>query len=259
MSGDSLNITLVGSGNVAWHMGHRLVDTGCKVDKVISRGGRSAKDLAGKLQCDLQQDYSVSNINSDFVIAAINDNFLAEVLKYLDRSETIIVHTSGSLDLDVFPQGIKRYGVLYPFQTLTTGIETDFSKVPLCIEASDQQTCDELVELANRMTSVVNVMDSQQRRILHLAGVISNNFTNHLVGRAQKLLEDNRIDKSLLMPLLEETLEKLKKTSAENAQTGPARRNNSEVIEMHKNLLKNDPDLKKLYSIISDSIIAYYS
>lgn len=256
---DSKNITLVGSGNAAWHIGHRLVDISCNIIKIISRGGKEAEALAKDLHCRVQTDFSISNADSQFVIVAINDTYLSEVLYKLDAQDTILVHTSGSLGLDVFPGNAKRFGVLYPFQTLTTGIKVDFSKVPLCIEGFDTQTTSEINELAGRMSSVVRVINSQQRRILHLTGVIGNNFTNHFMALAIELLEKNNMDKELLMPLLEETINKLKKTDPYDAQTGPARRNNKEVIDMHMKLLNSEPQLKKLYSLISDSIIAYYS
>jgi predicted short-subunit dehydrogenase-like oxidoreductase (DUF2520 family) len=255
----SINITLVGAGNAAWHIGHRVVDAGYRIAKIINRKSQRADVLANDLHCQVQNDFTFSNDDSDFVIVAINDSILQEVLQKLDTRDTIILHTSGSVGMDIFPGNTKRFGVLYPFQTLTAGIEVDFSEIPLCIEGSDIATTSEIEELAGKLSSEVRIINSQQRRILHLAGVIGNNFTNHFMAMAIDMVERNDMDKSILMPLLEETISKLKKTSAYDAQTGPARRNNKEVIDMHLELLNEEPELKKLYGIISDSIIAYYS
>lgn len=255
----SINITLVGAGNAAWHIGHRLLDVGFTVLKIINRKSQRADLLAKDLHCQVQNDFTVSNADSDFVIVAISDSFLAEVLGKLDARNTIILHTSGSLGVDVFPVNTNKYGVLYPFQTLTTGVAVDFSGIPLCIEGSDTQTKSEIALLARNMSRIVRNISSEQRRILHLAGVIGNNFTNHFMALAIDMLEKNDLDRDLLIPLLEETLVKLKKTGAYEAQTGPARRNNKEVIDTHLELLNSEPALKKLYGIISDSIIAYYS
>lgn len=252
-------ITLVGAGNVAWHLGHRLVELGYEIVKIISRKSKRAEKLAVGLQSRIENDFNVSNAESDFVIVAINDTFLCEVLHKLDSENSILLHTSGSIGMDAFPKYIYNYGVLYPFQTLTAGVDVSFEEIPLCIEGSGEKTLDQIAVLAKKMGPVVRIIDSEQRRILHLAGVIGNNFTNHLMALAYDMLEKNNIDKKLLTPLLDETLHKLKKTSAYEAQTGPARRNNKEVIEKHIKLLDDEPSLKKLYSIISDSIIAYYS
>lgn len=255
----SINITLVGAGNAAWHIGHRIVDIGYRVIKIINRKNERADVLATELHSYVQNDFTVSNADSDFVIVAINDSFLPEVLHKLDSKDCIILHTSGSMGMDVFPGETSRYGVLYPFQTLTAGTAVDFPKIPLCIEGSDIATTSDIEMLAGNLSSVVRIIDSEQRRILHLAGVMGNNFTNHFMALAIDMLEKNNLDKNLLMPLLEETITKLRKTNAFEAQTGPARRNNKEVIKMHLEILNEEPELKKLYSIVTDSIIAYYS
>ena len=255
----SSHITLVGAGNVSWHLGHRLIEVGCRIVKLINRENKGSTALASDLNCQLFSDFSVSNADSDFVIVAINDSFIGEVLQKLDKKNSIILHTSGSLGMEIFPKGTKRFGVLYPFQTLTSGVRVNFSEIPLCIEGCDNETRVKIEGLAKRLSSVVHHIDSQQRQILHLTGVIANNFTNHFMTLATELLQKHGMDKNLLMPLFSETLAKLKKTSPIVAQTGPARRNNKEIIEKHLALLNNEPGLKKLYSIVSDSIIAYYS
>jgi predicted short-subunit dehydrogenase-like oxidoreductase (DUF2520 family) len=256
---NSFNITLVGAGNAAWHIGHRLIDTGNRIITIINRSNERSEALANDLHCSVQTDFSISNAGSDFVIVAVNDTVLRDVLSELDSRDTIIVHTSGSLGMDVFPKKTERYGVLYPFQTLTAGVAVDFSQIPVCIEGSEAQTSAEIARLAASLSGFVRNIDTQQRRILHLAGVIGNNFTNYFMTRAIDLLEKNNVDKSILMPLLEETMIKLKKTGPYDAQTGPARRKNREVIAMHLELLNREPELKKLYGIVSDSIIAYYT
>ena len=255
----SAKITLVGAGNVAWHLGHRLVDTGSRIMKIISRKSRRADELSHELNCPVSQEFRVRNTDSDFLIVAVDDTYLKEILENLSTTGTIILHTSGSLGMDVFGPATDRYGVIYPLQTLTAGVPVDFSSIPLCIEGSDSTTLAEIGNLASQLSSVVNYIDSYQRRILHLAGVISNNFTNHLITLAIEVMEKNHLDRELLMPLLEETISKLRKTDPYNAQTGPARRHNTEIINQHLELLSSEPRLKKLYSIISDSIIAYYS
>jgi hypothetical protein len=40
----------------------------------------------------------------------------------------------------------------------------------------------------------------------------------------------------------------------EDAQTGPARRGDENILNMHKNLLKEDPQLWNLYVQLSESI-----
>ena len=62
------------------------------------------------------------------------------------------------------------------------------------------------------------------------------------------------MDFSLLRPLIFETAHKVMLLSPEQAQTGPARRGDEGILNMHKSLLKDEPKLLKLYTLISDSI-----
>ena len=61
----------------------------------------------------------------------------------------------------------------------------------------------------------------------------------------------------ILQPLLTETFAKLQNTSAYDAQTGPARRNDSLTIANHLAMLDNN-NYKEIYEIITNSIINTY-
>ena len=76
----------------------------------------------------------------DFIVVAVKDSAVKEVLRQIQPASGIVLHTSGSHGMDVFPAEMKKFGVLYPFQSLTKGFETDFNKIPICIEASDGET-----------------------------------------------------------------------------------------------------------------------
>jgi len=252
-------ISIIGSGNVAWHLSRAFVFGKHIIHTIYSRNELKGKELADLLHANYTSNFNFHDNASDFLILAIDDSALSEIINKLQADKTIVLHTSGSIGLDVFQNKFKSCGVLYPFQTLTQGVETDISNVPLCIEASDNQVLTQIYDLSYSISRKVFAIDSEKRKILHLAGVLSNNFINHLVARTFDYLEKNRIKKELLIPLLSETLNKLGKISPRDAQTGPARRKNPEIMEKHRKLLEQEPELKKLYSLFSDSIIAYYS
>jgi predicted short-subunit dehydrogenase-like oxidoreductase (DUF2520 family) len=252
-------ITIVGSGNVAWHLAHTFATKKHQILTIISRNEVTGKKLAKETGAAYTNNFNINNSASDFVLLAVNDSCLTEVLEKIETEKTILLHTSGSIGIDLFKDKAKEYGVFYPYQTLTKGIETDITNVPICVEASNEILLELLFILAESISKKVYSLNSEKRRILHLAGVLSNNFINHLIARTFDYLDNNEIDKELLFPLLEETLNKLKKTTPGNAQTGPARRKNIEIIKAHTKMLEKEPVLKNLYSLISDSIIAYYS
>ncbi len=252
-------IILVGAGNVAWHLGHAYKKSGVRIIQILNRSNKTGRALAKELGVPCSTDFGASLPECDFVIVAVRDSALAEVLHQIYTHDPVIIHTSGSQGLDVFPGEINNCGVLYPFQTLTKGLQTDISKIPLCIEARNKDTLLSLRILAGILSKNIWELSSLQRRYLHLSGIIVNNFVNHLVARTFVFMDKQDLNKKLLMPLLDETIRKLDHITPFEAQTGPARRNDLEIIQKHLELLKEEPELKKLYSLLTDSIIAYYS
>ena len=96
-------------------------------------------------------------------------------------------------------------------------------------------------------------MDSNKREALHLAAVLVNNFTNHLFTEAKNLCASHQLPFNLLLPLIKETVDKLDVLLPQEAQTGPAIRNDQHTIEKHLNLI-GDPVLKKIYLTLTSAI-----
>lgn len=254
----NLSVVLIGAGNVAWHYGHLLKSKGYTIKQIINRSDEPGRKLATELNTSFCHSFDAAIEDSDLVILTISDSFIPEVVEKINCGNAMVVHTAGSVPMSILKK-YMNYGVLYPFQTLTKGVSVNFDKVPICIEASDQENLDSLKLLAGTLSKFVRIVNSEQRKKLHLAGIFLNNFNNYLITLATDYLKKNQLDQDLIMPLLEETFKKVSQLSPDKAQTGPARRNNQAVIDEHLNMLKDEPELKDLYSLISASIIAYYN
>jgi len=100
----------------------------------------------------------------------------------------------------------------------------------------------------------VQIVTSTQREHIHLSAVIVNNFVNHLYRIGQDLLMNQSLTFDILKPLIFETATKIKNTSPQNAQTGPAKRNDLKTIEKQLYLLKDSPYLE-IYKKITNSIL----
>ena len=75
-----------------------------------------------------------------------------------------------------------------------------------------------------------------------------------MVHVAQSILKEQGIDMQLITPLLKETIHKLDKLKAMEAQTGPAVRNDRETMEKHLELLRDHPEWQKMYTFMSQMI-----
>jgi len=114
-----------------------------------------------------------------------------------------------------------------------------------------------LFNLAEDMGAKPILCDSLQRLNLHLAAVFASNFTNHLWSIAYQLCEKQRVEFSLLQPLIKQTLNKVISHNQNPAlfQTGPAIRNDVNIMNKHLEMLQHDQGIHQLYSLLSRHII----
>ena len=143
-----------------------------------------------------------------------------------------------------------RFGTIYPCQTLNSGMDFSTVEVPLCVEGGDGDTEALLLQLATQLSEKTLILHEEERRQLHLAAVFACNFTNALYGVAFDLLKNAKIEPHVLLPLLQNSLKKLNTMTPEEAQTGPAVRNDKNVINKHLDMLNIEDKLGDLTNII---------
>jgi predicted short-subunit dehydrogenase-like oxidoreductase (DUF2520 family) len=251
-----LRIGFAGSGNVAWHLAQDLEKAGHFVPVIYSRNQENAMILAAQLyDTQVATSLDFSEWPLDLLIVAVQDDTLSMVAEMLVVQEnTIVVHTSGSLPMEALDMLGDDYGVLYPLQTFTKEKGIDLSDTPFCIEAVNTRVHETLFSVAKSLSNKVVVLDSEQRKALHMAAVFANNFSNHMLFWAKNIADAGGLDFQLLKPLARETIEKAFFMMPELAQTGPARRGDVKTMESHMAMLENNPELKALYKTLSFSI-----
>lgn len=250
-------ISIIGSGNVAWHLAKRLFACGYSINSVYSRQLDNAKALA-KQVATIAVDKMEMIPTSDLYLFAVKDDAYEKIIASFPKTTAICVHTSGCMEMNILKKLSDNHGVLYPFQTFTKNKDVHFQNIPICVEASNQQTENVLFDMAKHLSPNVHFLSTEQRVYLHLAGVFACNFTNAMYAVAQQILEEKKIDFNIILPLIDETAEKIKNMYPIDAQTGTAVRKDTNIIEKHLNIL-NDKDLKELYQLISKIIQKQHS
>jgi len=251
-------IVILGSGNVATHLGHAFQEAGLEVLQVFSREVEHARTLAGQLNSGFTDRLAALNQDADLYVMAITDDAIEKVAECFPFQDKLLVHTSGTTHMDALKAGSSRYGVFYPLQTFSRDVPLDYRKVPLCLEAHKESDKPALEHLAGSISDAVQWTGSEQRRMLHVAAVFACNFVNHMYTVASDILKQHDLPFDLLRPLIEETARKAQEKPPGQIQTGPARRNNLKVIERHLEMLKEQPDYHKMYNFISESIRRKY-
>lgn len=253
-----MKINCIGSGNVAWHLMHAFDRAGYRIEQILGRDEAKAKELAICFGAHYGNDPSSLFENSDLTILAVPDDQIEKVLQDIPTVKGILVHTCGSVPVDVLRSKAYYYGVLYPLQTLTKGLEVDMLRVPVLVESPDQTTLHALTKIAESVSNNVREADSSTRARYQLAAVIANNFSNYLFTLSERFLKANNLDFSLLQPLIEQSAAKLRNTSPFNAQTGPARRGDLHTIQRHREMLGDHRELLELYDQLTQGILDLY-
>ena len=128
----------------------------------------------------------------------------------------------------------------------------DFSTVPVFFEARGIDDISAVYSLALSITSHVYETTQHDRERLHVAGVYACNFTNLMYTMATELLRNTHIPFSALLPLIDETAAKIHTLSPRDAQTGPARRGDENVMQHHLSLLSEEQ--QQVYALLSTEI-----
>ena len=249
-----MKVVVIGAGNVATHLASALKTCGYDIMQVFSRTEVSAKLLADKLQCSFTSSESSIQRDADLYFYCISDNALEAVIKIFQQSKGIHIHTAGSIHVDIFRNYADNYGVLYPMQTFSKQKAIDFNTVPIFTEANNADNLEIINSIARKLSEKVYPISSEQRIKLHIAAVFACNFSNHCFRMAHEILEESHLPFDLILPLIDETVEKLKHLTPEQAQTGPAVRNDQNVLEKHLKALENHPEKQELYRVLSASI-----
>ncbi|NPA37881.1 MAG: DUF2520 domain-containing protein [Chlorobi bacterium] len=252
-----MNIILIGSGNVAFHLG-LVLSKKHNIVQIYSRNTENATELAQLTSSVPVNDPDKIDRNADFYLIAVSDDAIKPVTELMPLVKGIVVHTSGSTDMNILNR-FKNYGVMYPFQTFTKERKVDFKAIPVLVEGNTTESLNTLIQIAESISDKVSVINSEQRAMLHIAAVFASNFVNHLFVTAKQILKNVDINFDILYPLILETAKKATEIDPEKAQTGPAVRNDTKILKQHTEILNNivnDEKLADLYKLLSERILS---
>jgi predicted short-subunit dehydrogenase-like oxidoreductase (DUF2520 family) len=250
-----MRISIIGSGNVATHLAAAFKNAGHKIIDIYSPNYQNAALLAYHVGANAINDLAGINPETDVFVIAVKDDAIESIAHQLASYQKLTVHTSGATNLQTILKYNPLSGVFYPLQTFSKIKEVDFWQVPLCIEGGYAAVTKQLEQLAQTISNNVQKVNSDRRKILHLAAVFACNFPNNLYAIAQQLLAQHQLDFNLLRPLILETAQKVQERFPLDVQTGPAIRNDEKTMAAHLNLLGHEPQLQQVYELLSQSII----
>ena len=264
-----MKISIIGAGNVGWHLAHALEEGGHWVCEVYSRKHENAVKLAGQLyDTDAVSSLNFSDSNAEIIILSVTDDAVNEVMEQLVLPPNVIlVNTSGTITLaelqklvDMYSDVSVRTGIFYPLQTFSKNLPMVYADIPFCVESREKQVEKALIDLARTISNQVQVLNSYERLIYHIAAVFASNFTNQLITMSHDIVVNESLNFDLLKPLIRTTIEKaLRAQDPADALTGPARRGDYLTIDKHLNYLEEtDLDFTQVYRLMTEKIQNQY-
>jgi len=251
------NVVVIGAGNLATHLALALHRKGVNVIEVLNRTRSSGERLAKRVRAGYHNDFNAADFRADLFILAVSDSAIEEVAGMLKLKDQLVVHTSGSVDISVLSGASSNTGVFYPLQTFSKEKKINFSNIPVCIEANSPENEEKLVQLARLVSKRVQLLNSSQRKILHMTAVFAGNFSNFMYTIAEDLLKKHGIPFSLLKPLIQQTAAAARHEDVFSRQTGPAVREDTKVMDEHLEMLARHGVYMEIYDLISKSIIKH--
>ena len=251
-----MRVVVIGSGNVAEAFAMALKRCrGVELVQLFARNEERGKAIAERAGCKWTNRVE-GLAHADMYIISVSDRAVEEVAKVLCFStEATVVHTAGSVPMEAIEEREGGRGIIYPLQSFSAGRSISLDAVPLFIEADSERSRERVEYLAHQLSSRVAYATSESRRTIHLAGVIANNFVNHLYATASDVVAKEGLDFDVLKPLILETASKaVASGDPRSVQTGPAARGDMSVCDRHVDMLREDEIKQQIYKHLTESI-----
>ena len=251
-----MKVSLIGAGNLATQLGKSLRSAGVPVCQVFSRTEEAASTLAEILDADWLTDITLLRNDADIYVISVKDSVLCSLIPEVckGREDKLFLHTAGSMPMRCFEGQARHYGVFYPMQTFSKRHDVCFADIPVFIEGNTQETEASIRNFAGLLSHRVVSLSSVDRQYLHLAAVWACNFTNYCYSVASGILDEHGVPFDVLLPLIDETMQKIHNISPADAQTGPAVRGDRNVMERQLELMNGKENLQDLYRMLSEGI-----
>lgn len=222
-----MKIAIIGAGSVGTNLHYAFELKGIKTELVHARPLTADPEAVKYLP------------QADVYIYTVADHVLEQVVSLVHAPQALHLHVSGSMPVSVFKQDKPHAGILYFFQSFSREVLIDnWSGIPCFIEGRNIDDMAAIYSLAQNLTSRIYEAGQHDRERLHIAGVFANNYTNLMYRIAADVLKDTQIPFEALLPLIDNTAAKVHTMRPADAQTGPAKRGDKDVISRHLETLK---------------------
>lgn len=259
---------IIGGGRVGTAVGRILQDKRERVVAVASRSDESLRSAGRHIKgVDLTTDVVKAGRKGNAIIITTPDDLIADSCLSLASGEAVgkgdyIVHMSGALGLGVLKSAEElgaRVASIHPLQTFAD-VRGAIRSIPgsvFAVTTRDAATQAWAEELVVKLGGEPVPLAEKDKALYHIGAVVASNLLVALEHAAELVYQEIGLqrEKALkaLMPLIEGTVQNLKRLGTEKALTGPVARGDIGVLRRHLECLEREEreQLLKVYTSLS--------
>jgi predicted short-subunit dehydrogenase-like oxidoreductase (DUF2520 family) len=249
-----MQVTIIGTGNVATVFGRLLVENGHSILQVYGRDHARAQELAKALGAMAVSDTADINAHADLYLIAVSDDALPELAAAFSVGDKFVVHTAGSVSKEVLKQTSSNYGVIWPMKMIRKNMP-ELGSPTIVIDGNTETGRNRIEAIARIFSTDITRAGDAQRLKMHMLAAVVSNFPNHLYRLAADYCEQEQIDFAVFYPIMQATVEQAQQHHPAEIQAGPAFRGDMDTIHKHEAMLQQYPQLLQLYIAMSNSIM----
>lgn len=254
-------VSIIGAGRLGGALAIALSKKGYSIKSLVSRGGETAREIAGFLKTKTQI-FAAERLSdlpaSDIVFICTPDpqigmtaERLAENLNF--TPETVFLHTSGSLSSEILEK-LKpaKIGSMHPLVSVSdAGIgAAKFAGAYFCVEGGEiaVQTAKQIV---SDLGGSAFELETRKKTLYHAAAVMAAGHMVALFDVASELLSNCGLEKNeahkILLPLTRSAVVNLENQSTSQALTGTFARADLETMLRHLATLETEETALQVY------------
>jgi len=254
------NVAIIGAGTLATTLARALHRKHYRISEIVSRNNPQSLRRARALARDLGSRAATldeGELSSGIVWICVPDDSVAgvaaQVANSRDWTGKIAVHSSGALSSDSLAP-LKRRGAevasAHPLMTFVSSSLPQLTGVPFAIEG-DAKAVAKVKAIIRSLGGKPFQMGKNEKPAYHAFGFFSSPAIVALIAAASEVGKlaglDAKRARSLMEPIVRQTIDNCFRTSPQEAFSGPVRRGDVETIRKHLQVLRPEPHLRDVY------------
>jgi len=259
-----LKVGFIGAGKVGIAFGKYLKEKKIEVIGYFDRNIENSINSSNFTKTKTFKNIKELVNCSDIIFITVNDDEIEEVSQNIIKTNLIInkkkfLHMSGAMSTKILKtlenSGANVYS-LHPLQSfveVSKAVE-DLYKTYFSLEGNIKKD-DEIIGLLNKLGNKYFIITQEQKAKYHMSACIFSNYLVTLMDFGTNILEDIGIQRDegfeAMYPLIEGTLENIKKVGTKKALTGPIARGDIGTIVKHiESFQENENNNKEIYKFL---------